>query len=422
MNRAVIALYPDLTTAHQALDKLVSSGFNRENISLVANDTTNEYSKYLNASGTTDMTGTTAVGTAATTERTYAATEDAVQGGQGASFGAVVGAVTGVVVGLAAFAIPGVGPVLGAGPLIAGLSGLTGGVIGAASGAITGGLTASLVKTGVPEEEAHYYTEGVRRGGTLVVVNTDDQTISQAEDILNSLHPVNIKEQAANWTNSGWKGLNDTTQPYTADEVRKFRQNQRVQTGDTPQSTSWRGSSTNGGSNGGYSASTNTDGTNTAQSIKAENIDSANHTANNPSLTVDNGNVSSNVRTNTATSLKADNIEGANYTAYNPGIPPINTASADENAAHDGFDAYNADFRSNFTTNYNNSGYTYDQYAPVYRYGYDLANDPRYSDQNWDTVQVEAQRDWEARNPGNPWENFKAAVRYAWDKVRGTAQ
>src|SRR5258708_36638267 len=100
MERTVVALYDDLLAAQKAVESLVNAGFNRYNISLLANDVNNEYAQYLK----TPVTAT-------------ATTRDAVTGGQGASFGTVVGALTGALVGLGALAIPGVGPIIAAGPL-----------------------------------------------------------------------------------------------------------------------------------------------------------------------------------------------------------------------------------------------------------------------------------------------------------------
>ncbi len=81
--------------------------------------------------------------------------------------------------------------------------------------------------------------------------------------------------------------------------------------------------------------------------------------------------------------------------------------------------AYDAEFyRSDYDTNYNNSGYTYEQYEPAYRYGYTLASDDRYRDRDWTSVEGDIRNRWEESNPGT-WENFKNAVRRAWDDVRG---
>jgi uncharacterized protein (TIGR02271 family) len=85
-----------------------------------------------------------------------------------------------------------------------------------------------------------------------------------------------------------------------------------------------------------------------------------------------------------------------------------------------GYDAYDADYRRHFQSTAANSGYTYEQYAPIYRYGYTLANDTRYRNRDWSGIEADARTHWERRNPGT-WEEFKDSVRYAWDKARNRA-
>ncbi|MCU0493304.1 MAG: DUF2382 domain-containing protein [Chloroflexaceae bacterium] len=82
------------------------------------------------------------------------------------------------------------------------------------------------------------------------------------------------------------------------------------------------------------------------------------------------------------------------------------------------FSSYDSDFRSYFTTNYASSGYSYDEYSPVFRYGHSLASSDRYRGKDWSVIESDARRDWETHNPGT-WEQFKDSVRYAWDKARG---
>ncbi|MBC8075255.1 MAG: hypothetical protein H7Y32_04195 [Chloroflexales bacterium] len=89
-----------------------------------------------------------------------------------------------------------------------------------------------------------------------------------------------------------------------------------------------------------------------------------------------------------------------------------------ETGSVDDFDGYDADFRSHYQENYATSGYAYDQYNQVYRYGYSLGADQRYRNSEWDVIEREANRAWEERNPGT-WEQFKGAIQYAWAKARG---
>jgi uncharacterized protein (TIGR02271 family) len=83
-----------------------------------------------------------------------------------------------------------------------------------------------------------------------------------------------------------------------------------------------------------------------------------------------------------------------------------------------GFDAYDADFRGHYTTSLAGRGHPYERWSPGYRYGYELASDPRYAGRDWTALEPEARRDWEARHQGT-WEEFKDTIRHAWDTVRG---
>jgi uncharacterized protein (TIGR02271 family) len=83
-----------------------------------------------------------------------------------------------------------------------------------------------------------------------------------------------------------------------------------------------------------------------------------------------------------------------------------------------GFDAYDADFRGHYTTSLAGRGHPYERWAPGYRYGYDLASDRRYAGRDWAALEPEARREWEAQQKGT-WEEFKDTIRYAWEKVRG---
>jgi uncharacterized protein (TIGR02271 family) len=83
-----------------------------------------------------------------------------------------------------------------------------------------------------------------------------------------------------------------------------------------------------------------------------------------------------------------------------------------------GYDSYDTDYRDHYQRTFSSAGYTYDDYKPVYQYGYSLANDQRYSGRDWNDFENDARTRWEEHNPGT-WEQFKESVRYAWDKARG---
>ncbi|HET7770653.1 MAG TPA: DUF3341 domain-containing protein [Chloroflexota bacterium] len=92
--------------------------------------------------------------------------------GTGTAVGAAAGAVLGGIAGLAALAIPGFGPLIAAGPIVAALSGAT-------TGGAMGALAGSFAGLGVPSEHAEKYEAAVREGGTFISVKTADEAASK---------------------------------------------------------------------------------------------------------------------------------------------------------------------------------------------------------------------------------------------------
>jgi len=86
---------------------------------------------------------------------------------KGAVAGGVLGGAAGLAASLAGLAIPGIGPILTAGPIVATLA-------GAGAGAVAGGVIGRLTDLGVEKKEAALYAEAARRGGTLVTLRTDE--------------------------------------------------------------------------------------------------------------------------------------------------------------------------------------------------------------------------------------------------------
>lgn len=168
MKQTITRLFDTYEEAAKAVDALKRSGIPEAEISLVAN--TESYSD------------------------TSTATEG--EAGTGAGIGGGLGAGVGLLTGIGILAIPGLGPVVAAGWLAAT-------ALGAVAGAATGGVIGAMVDSGVPVDDAHVYAEGVRRGGTIVTVQTDQS--SNAEKILNYYTSVNIADRRSRYAESGWQ-------------------------------------------------------------------------------------------------------------------------------------------------------------------------------------------------------------------------
>lgn len=77
------------------------------------------------------------------------------------------------------------------------------------------------------------------------------------------------------------------------------------------------------------------------------------------------------------------------------------------------------DFRSDFQSRYGASGGSYETYLPAYRYGYEMASDPRYRGRSFDDVETDLRKDYGQRYPDSAWERMKDAIRYGWNRVTG---
>ena len=179
MAKTVVGLIENADEAQVVVQELVDCGIERSAIGLMANDSS--------TSAGDQVTGGTAEG------------DDMAEGAlKGAGTGAALGGVAGLLAGAAALAIPGFGPIIAAGPIAAALT-------GAGIGAVAGGGIGALIKQGVPEEDAKYYTEGVRRGGTLVTVQAESEDMAdRAAAIMRDHGAINIEERAQEWRASGW--------------------------------------------------------------------------------------------------------------------------------------------------------------------------------------------------------------------------
>ena len=154
-NTAVFGIYPSGEHAERAVDALIAAGFPSPAISVLLPDTRS------------------------TKEFAHVKETKAPEGAAaGVTTGGVIGGTLGVLAGVGALAIPGLGPFIAAGPIMAGLAGL--GVGGA-----VGGIVGALVGMGIPEYEAKRYEGRVKNGGTLLSVHCDTSAqVRRAKELL----------------------------------------------------------------------------------------------------------------------------------------------------------------------------------------------------------------------------------------------
>ena len=154
-NTAVFGVYRDTTALSGGLEALRNAGFRNTDVSVLLPEN----------SGSKDFVH----------QKESKAPEGAATG---ATTGAVVGGIVGWLAGIGALAIPGIGPLIAAGPIVAALAGV--GAVGAA-----GGIVGTLVGLGIPEYEAKRFEGRVRGGGTLISVHCDShEWVKRAKKLL----------------------------------------------------------------------------------------------------------------------------------------------------------------------------------------------------------------------------------------------
>jgi uncharacterized protein (TIGR02271 family) len=431
--KTVVGLFDSYAQAERAEQDLENAGISRDDISLIASNENQQFGPNPATTTTGDM------GRAA---------------GTGASWGAGIGGVLGLLAGAGLFAIPGVGWVAGAGWL-AGLIG------GAVVGGIAGGLIGALTQVGVPQEDAAYYSEGVRRGGVLLTVRAQDDAANRVAQIMNDDGAINIDERAAQWRQEGFlpspatpmSTAANTAATATQATAANWQQN-RAQTAPpaNTQNLNAQGETVlpvveeelavgkRQVERGGVRVYTHV----TEQPVQEqvtlheEHVNVERRPADRPVSDADMAafkegtievtemaeepivqkqarvveevvvNKEATDRTQTIqdtvrrTDVEVEQLAGSEHVSRNTMT----------------FNDFADDFRNNWQTNYASQGGTYEQYEPAYRYGYDLANNPQYRGQNWTAIEPNIQRDWETRYP-NTWNRMQNSVRYGWDKATG---
>lgn len=445
MTKTVVGLYDDIHSAQQVVQALLNSGFSHDEVSLLLSDAKGDYGQTLEVNRDKG--------------------EDAAAGiGTGVGIGAGLGGLAGLLLGLGLLTIPGIGPVVAAGPLAAALT-------GAGIGAAVGGIGGALASMGVSDQDAASYAEGIRRGGTLVTVASPDEKVQLAVDILDRYNPVDITERSEEWQASGlhragagtenvgtWPASSPTdfssqvsaaSEAYPATEAYPTTESypqasaapsqmsgqetrvpivqEQLQVGKEQQKK------------GGVRVHTYVTETPVEEQIelREERVSVERRPADRP-VSVDDMNmfkegtievtetverpvISKQARVIEEVVIRTD-VEQHTETIQDTvrrtdvDVEHLDTAPAATTNLNT-FDTFDTDFRSHFTTHYQDSDYTYEQFSPVYRYGYTLANNADYSNRSWEEMEPTARTRWEERNPGT-WDRFKDSVRYAWDRVK----
>jgi uncharacterized protein (TIGR02271 family) len=424
MAKTVIGLYDNFSEAQEVVRDLVDAGFDRDQISIVASDREGKYANELDRERAEKDKDTSGAATGAVT-------------------GGVIGAIAGVVLGLGALAIPGIGPAIAAGPIISGL-------VGAGIGAAGGGILGALIDMGVPEEDAGYYAEGVRRGGTIVTVNTPDHLANDAIAVMNRHNPVDIEKRAAQWRQEGWTGYEAEAKAHAAATTERTGA-ERHYAPETHKTVVGAEGETkvpvmeeeirvgkrqveHGGVR--MHAFVERQPVEEQVRLRQERVDVERRPVDRPISEADlkafeegtyeftekgeEAVVDKRARVIEEVVVKKgveEHTETVRDTVRRTKVDVERTG--EEHAGRfEGFDAHRTNFQQHFKTNFSSAGGVYTDYEPAYRFGHNLSSDASYRGRRWEDIEPEVRQRWELEHKEKgSWEKFKDAVRYGWNKL-----
>jgi uncharacterized protein (TIGR02271 family) len=387
MTRTVVALYDDIRHAREAVQDLINRGFTRDMISLVAGDERGEYRKYVES-----RPGDTG--------------EVVSDTGKGAGIGAVLGGLAGLVVGLGALTIPGLGPLIAAGPLASALA-------GAGVGAADGGLVGALTGMGIPEDEASRYAEGVRSGGILVTVQAPNERADEAVKILNHHNPMDMKFSGTHTGTSTTRQQPRSTSesgtiPVVEEELQvgkrvvdkgQVRVDKTVHEDHVEKDVHLRDENVEVSRRRVDRPLTDAD----RDAFREESYEFTEHTeqpiARKDAHVVEEVDIHKDVDEHTETIR--DTVRRTDVNVERTGIGD--------------YDEFEPLLRSHFQTTYTDENYRFEDYAPAYRYGYEMRHNDRFHNRSWRDVENDIRRDFERRYPNRAWKEFREAVHQGFE-------
>ncbi|MES2980514.1 MAG: YsnF/AvaK domain-containing protein [Pseudomonadota bacterium] len=308
---------------------------------------------------------------------------------------------------------------------------------------------------GTEDEHVGHYSEHVRRGGSVVTVDVDDESrVENARSVLASAGAVDINKRAESWREAGYSGSDATARPLQ-DEARGSERERvlpvvreelevgkrevdlgavrvvsRMQTRPVEEQVELREQRADIERRRVDRPATEAD----LNAFKEGTIEV--HETAERAVVNKSARVVEEVRVGTETSSRTETISDqvrdtvvdverdSDRTGRGErmGRDDLDSRSnrAGQGLAGDYDDDMRNEFRRHYEGNYASMGEgAYEDYEPAYRYGSELHSDTRYANRSWDEVELDARNDWAERYPNSSWERFKAAVRHGWDSMTG---
>lgn len=296
----------------------------------------------------------------------------------------------------------------------------------------------TLTNAGLPRHDAEAYAEGIRRGGRLVMITTDDSRIDTAVDIMDRYNSIDVQERAELWRSEGW-GTQSTMQDATTGRQAAITGHQG-RTGDMhehdeaaiPVVEEELRVGKRQVAKGGVRVHTHVEEKPVEETVtlRDEHINverrPANRTARSTDFdTFEEGSFEISEMDEEAVVDKQARVveevvvskdveqrqERVRDTVRRTDVD-VERVDGDSDFAN-----YREGFRTHYGANYANTGMSYETYEPAYRYGYTLRNSDEMRGRSWNEIEPQVRTNWERDNRG-AWDRFKDAIRHGWESGR----
>ena len=303
-----------------------------------------------------------------------------------------------------------------------------------------GATVDALSGYGIPDDEANFYAEAVRRGGILVIARVHDKDADVAADIMARHNPVPYEQRSAAYREEGFEAYEES-EPYDQDKILQERERyadenvERMKEIEEKLKIGKREVVRGGVRVHKY---VDTDVIEETLRLREEHIDVDRRAVDREATAEDladaftEDEVELVERAEEAVVEKSARVTGevavgkeTNYREETVGgevrktrVEVEETAGAGAVASGVDWKTVEANFRDHYDNNYASTDYDYDTYQDAYRYGYDMASDARYRERDYNTAEADLRKDYVNRHDEGLWDETKDAVRHAYNSVR----
>lgn len=295
-----------------------------------------------------------------------------------------------------------------------------------------------LTEAGLPAADADYYVEGIRQGGSLLSVQVDEADTDTVVDIMDRYEPVDVHERAETWQQSGWRSEGMVENSTLSTEVKREARSGQEDETTLPIIEEEIRVGKRQVAGGGVRVHTYIEERPVEEQVSLRE----------ESITVERRPVDRPIDAGELTAFKEEEFEvsamkeeavvekqariveevvvkkqGGERTETIRDTVRRTEVEVDQVTGQTTTNTLaDSDFRTHYQTSYANSGYSYEQYEPAYRYGSTLASDQQYQGRDWNAIEANARKNWERQHKDSAWDNFKDAVRYSWEKTKNAVK